>query len=130
MLHIIALAAVASTAAPPLVSTEWLQAHLSDPQVRVICVGQHDDYDRGHIPGARLLGLMETASMGGGEHRLASVDVLIRTFTTAGAADGAHVVLYGDSPMATGWVSMALASIGHGDEISWLDGGINLWQVE
>jgi thiosulfate/3-mercaptopyruvate sulfurtransferase len=73
---------------------------------------------------------MQTTSMGGDGSRLAPVDVLVRAFTTAGAADGAHVILYGDSPMATGWVYLALASIGHGDEVSWLDGGMNLWQME
>src|SRR5262245_54965496 len=63
-------------------------------------------------------------------HRLATNDALVRTFAKAGAADGAHVVLYGDTPMATGWVYTALSSIGHGDDVSWLDGGIALWESE
>jgi thiosulfate/3-mercaptopyruvate sulfurtransferase len=130
MLHIIALAAVASTAAPSLVSTEWLQAHLNDAQVRIICVGQPGEYELAHIPGARLLDPVDTMNMGGDGRRLAPVEALVRTFTAAGAADGAHVVLYGSSPMATGWVYMALMSIGHGDDVSWLDGGIRLWQME
>ena len=32
--------------------------------------------------------------------------------------------------MATAWVSMALVSIGHGDEVSWLDGGMKVWETE
>jgi len=126
MLPIIALAVVA-TAASPIVSTEWLQEHLNDPQVRIICVGQRGEYERGHIPGARLVELMQTTATGGG---LAPVDDLVRTFMAAGVADGARVVLYGDTPMATGWVYMALTSIGHGDEVSWLDGNMNLWRAE
>ena len=130
MLHLIALAAAASVAAPPLVSTEWLQQHLNDPQVRIICVGAGGDgYTRGHIPGARWLELAQTTMRGAGGG-LAPVDVLVRTFTAAGVADGAHVVLYGDTPMITGWAYMALASIGHGDDVSWLDGNISLWQME
>src|SRR5438105_984807 len=125
MLH--ALALLASTSVEPIVSTAWLQAHLGDPSVRVIYVGDRRDYDRAHVPGARLIDHMDTVADG---HRLASNDVLIRTFAKAGAADGAHVVLYGDSPMATGWVYLALASIGHGDDVSWLDGSIDLWQSE
>jgi thiosulfate/3-mercaptopyruvate sulfurtransferase len=47
-----------------------------------------------------------------------------------GAADGAHVVLYGDSPMTTGWLFMAFASIGHAGDVSMLDGGLPVWQEE
>ena len=128
MLHVLVVAA--AVAASPLVSTDWLQAHLNDPQVRIIYVGDTDTYKRAHIPGARLLDHMETVRMGGNGHRLAPTDVLLRAFTHAGAADEAHVVLYGDSPMATGWVYMALVSIGHGDSVSWLDGGVRLWEME
>ena len=34
MLHVLVL--LAATSAEPIVSTAWLQAHLTDPQVRVI----------------------------------------------------------------------------------------------
>jgi thiosulfate/3-mercaptopyruvate sulfurtransferase len=127
MLHVFAL--LAATSASPVVSTEWLQAHLTDPQVRVIFVGSAGEF-RTHIPGARMIDHMDTVEMSANGHRPASPDTLLRVFTKAGAADGAHIVLYGDSPMATGWVYMTLASIGHGDDVSWLDGGIGLWQSE
>ena len=100
MIHVLAVAAAVS--AGPIVSGEWLQAHLSDPQVRVVYVGERGDYDRAHIPGARLLDHMDTVAMGANGHRLAANDVLARALTKAGAADGARIVLYGDSPMATG----------------------------
>jgi thiosulfate/3-mercaptopyruvate sulfurtransferase len=116
--------------ASPIVSTEWLQTHLNDPQVRIIYTGGADAYGRGHIPGARRLDPMQTMNMDGGKYHLLPPDVLARTFKAAGAADGTQVVFYGDSPMVTGWVSMALLSIGHGEEISWLDGDMNLWRTE
>ena len=128
MLQILAL--IAATSVEPIVSTEWLQAHLNDSNIRVIDVGERDDYDHAHIPGARLMDHMETVRMGADGHRLASNDVLIRALTTGGAADGARIVLYGDSPMATGWINTAFVAIGHGDDVSWLDGGIALWQAE
>jgi thiosulfate/3-mercaptopyruvate sulfurtransferase len=128
MLHVLALAAVAATS--PIVSTEWLQAHLNDPQVRIIYVGDADHYRLAHIPGARLMDHMDTVQMDASGHRLPPVDVLVRAFTKAGVADGARVIFYGDSPMATGWVYMALTSIGHGDDASWLNGGIGLWERE
>src|SRR5258708_2187155 len=118
MLHVLAL--LAATSVQPIVSTEWLQAHLNDPQIRVIYVGDRDDYTQAHIPGARHLDHMETVTMGADGHRPAAGDALVRAFTKAGVADGAHIVLYGDTPMATGWVYMTLALIGHGDDVSWL----------
>jgi thiosulfate/3-mercaptopyruvate sulfurtransferase len=127
MLPILVLLAAASV--DPIVSADWLQAHLSDPQVRVVYVGDEADYQQGHVPGARLLDHMATVRMGADGHRLAANDALIRAFTKAGVADGSHVVLYGDSPMATGWVNSALTAIGFGDRVSWLDGGIALWKA-
>lgn len=53
MIQILAVAAAVS--AGPIVSGEWLQAHLNDPQVRVIYVGDAGDYGKAHIPGARIL---------------------------------------------------------------------------
>src|ERR1051325_9448542 len=124
------LAIAAAVAAGPIVSGEWLQAHLDDPQVRVIYVGSAGDYQKAHIPGARLLDHMETATMADGGHRLAPNDVLARALTKAGVADGVRIVLYGDSPMATGWVNTAITAIGHGDDVSWLDGGMPTWLAD
>jgi thiosulfate/3-mercaptopyruvate sulfurtransferase len=131
MLHVLALLAVTSAAAvQPIVSSDWLQAHLSDPQVRVIYVGDAGDYKKAHIPGARVLDHMATARMDARGHVMAPPDVLAGVLAAAGAADGAHVILYGDTPMATAWVNTALRIIGHGDEVSWLDGGFPTWQAE
>jgi thiosulfate/3-mercaptopyruvate sulfurtransferase len=125
MLHVLAL--VAATGVEPIVSTEWLQAHLSDPKVQIVFTGDRAVYNRGHIPGARFIDHMETV---GDNHRLRAGAELSRAWARAGAADGTHVVLYGDSPMTTGWMFMSLASIGHSDEVSMLDGSIALWQSE
>src|SRR5437660_1091687 len=125
MLHVLAL--LAASAVEPTVSTAWLQAHLNDPQVRIIYTGSRDEYERAHIPGARFLEHMDTI---GADHRLQPLDALSKTLSKAGAADGTHIVLYGDRPMETGWVYMTLAAVGHGDDVSMLDGGIKLWQDE
>jgi thiosulfate/3-mercaptopyruvate sulfurtransferase len=138
MLHVLALLAVAAAAEPAtqpavqpavqsIVSTDWLQAHLTDPHVRVVYVGDREDYGRAHVPGARLIDHMDTV---GENHHLLPPDALARALAKAGATDDARVVLYGDSPMATGWVYMALASVGHGGEVSMLDGGMALWESE
>jgi thiosulfate/3-mercaptopyruvate sulfurtransferase len=121
-------ARAAETARPgPLVSTEWLAAHLNDPSVRVIATGNEGRYDRGHVPGARFLEHMDTLGSG---HRLLPPDALAKVLAKAGAADGVRVVLYGDTPMTTGWVYMALASVGHAADVSLLDGSLELWRSE
>jgi len=121
------LVLLSATAVAPIVSTEWVQAHLTDPKVRVVDVSDGGQYDRAHIPGARKIDHMATLGDG---HRLLPPDALARVWAKAGVSDDTHVVLYGDSPMATGWVYMSLAAIGHGDHASMLDGGLKLWQSE
>jgi thiosulfate/3-mercaptopyruvate sulfurtransferase len=121
--------AAAQAASAALVSTEWVQQHLSDPHVRIIATGDEGRYKRGHIPGARFVEHMDTVTMNGG-HRVLAPEALAPVFAKAGVTDGVHVVLYGDSPMTTGWVYMAMASTGHGADISFLDGSAELWRDE
>lgn len=133
MLHVLALLAAATV--EPTVSTAWVQAHLSDPQVRVVFTGERGIYDRGHIPGARFIDHMDTLGMqmngAAMDHRVLPLpDLAVALAAKAGAADGTHIVLYGDSPMQTGWIYMTLAAVGHADDVSMLDGGINLWRAE
>jgi thiosulfate/3-mercaptopyruvate sulfurtransferase len=130
----LALGCVASAAAQPatagpgaLASTEWLQQHLDDPLVRVVFTGERAVYDRGHIPGARVIDHMATLGSG---HRLLPADALAAVLAGAGAVDGSRVVLYGDSPMVTGWIYMTLASLGHAADVSMLDGNMALWRAE
>ena len=111
----------------PIVSTAWLQQHLDDPRVRIISTGDEGLFNRAHIPGARFVEHMDTLE---GSHHLLPAGTLAAVLAKAGAADGSRIVLYGDSPMTTGWVYMALASIGHADEVSMLDGNIDLWRSE
>lgn len=128
MLNALALAAaLAVPAAEPIVTTEWLQAHLSDPNIRVVDVSDRGAYDRAHIAGAVFVDHMATAGAG---HRLLPAEALAKVWADAGVSDDTRVVLYGDSPMATGWMFTTLAAIGHGDQVSMLDGGIALWQSE
>jgi thiosulfate/3-mercaptopyruvate sulfurtransferase len=125
MFHVLAL--LAATSVEPIVSTAWLQGHLTDPRVRVICTGDKDAFDRGHIPGARYINHMDTV---GDDHRLLPPERVAKALATAGAADETHVVLCGDRPMETGWLYMTFASVGHGGDVSILDGNIALWQQE
>lgn len=122
--------AVAARAAAPsaaIVSMDWLHAHLNDPDLAILDAdGDKTSYRRAHIPGAGLLGHMETLRDG---HRAAPPDVLARLFGAAGARDGARIVLYGHDGMSVGWMFGLFASLGHADHVSVLDGNLDAWRA-
>jgi thiosulfate/3-mercaptopyruvate sulfurtransferase len=111
---------------PMVVSLDWLHANLARPDVVVIMVGNREAYDRGHIPGAARLSHEDTLWSDG--HHLAAPATLAHTLAATGATDRTHVVLYGTSAMATGWIYMAFASVGHADRVSMLDGNLAAWR--
>jgi thiosulfate/3-mercaptopyruvate sulfurtransferase len=119
--------------APPAdlrVSTAWLAQHLSDPTVRIVATGSRAEFNKAHIPGARFVEHDDTLDMTGGRHQIKPPPALVPVLTAAGITDGARVVLYGDSPMTTGWLYTVIASTGHEADISWLDGSLALWEAE
>ena len=116
----------AAAPAEPVVSLEWLQAHLKDPDVMILATGDQSEFEAGHIVGAGFL--PHHATLGEGHHLIAAAaaaDVLSR----AGAGDTRRIVLYGDDPMSIGWLYMVLASLGHADQTSLLDGNIKAWRT-
>ena len=118
--------AAGTPAVGPVVSLEWLQAHLKDPDVMILATGDQSEFEAGHIVGAGFL--PHHATLGEGHHLIApaaAADVLSRT----GASDTRRIVLYGDDPMSIGWLYMVLASLGHADHTSLLDGNIKAWHT-
>lgn len=111
----------------PLVTTAWLAAHAKDANVVVISSDDDNRFAAGHLPGAQVVPHERTL---GGNHRLLPAEQLARVLQETGASDTSHVVLYGDSPMATGWLYMAFAMLGHADRVSLLDGNLSLWRSE
>ena len=110
-----------------LVSLEWLHSRLSDARVVLFDVSvMRQTYDAGHIPGARFLDHAVTA---GANHEMATPSELASRLGEAGARDDARIVLYGDHPMATGWMYMAFVAAGHGDHVSVLDGNLRAWRA-
>jgi thiosulfate/3-mercaptopyruvate sulfurtransferase len=113
---------------PFVVSPDWLSQHLNDPGVRVIATGERSQYEQGHIPGARFISHEETLNHE--SHGLLAPAALAAVLAKAGASDDARIVIYGETPMVTGWLYMALASIGHGDHVSMLDGNLDAWRAK
>jgi thiosulfate/3-mercaptopyruvate sulfurtransferase len=122
----------------PLVSAEWLQEHLRDPDVVVIDFrwylldrNGHDEYLRGHIPGAVFV---ELAAVTGapsktnrGRHPLPANWQLQDEMQKAGVGEATKVVVYDDAGGSVAsrlW--FLLGWFGHGAQAV-LDGGLQAW---
>jgi thiosulfate/3-mercaptopyruvate sulfurtransferase len=127
VLHVAAVGGDTAQAPGPVVTTAWLASRAGDANVVVISSDDEQRFAAGHIAGARV---MPHERMLGDNHRLLPADALARVLAGTGASDTTHVVLYGDQPMATGWLYMAFATLGHADRVSMLDGNLALWRSE
>ncbi|MCY7391011.1 MAG: sulfurtransferase [Leptolyngbyaceae cyanobacterium CAN_BIN12] len=129
-----------------IVSADWLQDHLNDPQVAIAdCrfnlshpqLGSQQ-YQEGHIPGAHYLDLNQDLSsfigIHGGRHPLPDPDVLANKLETMGIhseppAGPTLLVAYDDSRMTFAarlwWL---LRYLGH-DRVAVLDGGFSGWKA-
>lgn len=140
-LAVLAALASAASAAPAqsprdrlLVTPSWLAAHLDDPELVLLHVGEADEYAAAHIPGARLV-RMEDVSTGhdAGEPMLQTLppDELRGRLETLGISDGSRIVVY----YGNDWVSpatrivFALDHAGLGARTSLLDGGMQAWRA-
>ncbi len=128
----------------PLVSVEWLAAHLNDPCVRVVDVRwrsryengrgiSFDDYDGyrgGHIPGAVFAGMVSDLS----DLRHAVPDMLVgeeqfaRVMERLGIGAETLVIAYDDMgfPLGSARLWWALSYYGH-ERVRVLDGGLRAW---
>jgi thiosulfate/3-mercaptopyruvate sulfurtransferase len=113
-----------------IVSAQWLAEHLTDPKVVVLHVAdKRSEYETGHIPGARFLGLADFIE--GEDAELPSIEKLKAAFEKVGVSDDSRVVIY-----TTAWYPMAgrayytLDYLGHGEHAALLDGGIDEWRAE
>jgi thiosulfate/3-mercaptopyruvate sulfurtransferase len=127
------LAAQGPTAASStglVVSPEWLAARLADPSVVVLHVAHDDDYEAGHLPGARKLEYGRIVTRRGTVGSELPDDAALRAvFEELGVSDGSTVVVYAhEAPMATR-VLFSLSYLGL-TRIAYLDGGAERWQAE
>src|ERR1041385_8282103 len=87
----------AQSAAPILVSTDWLAAHLRDAGLIVIHASQQkSDYDAGHVPGARFLPWQSyTVTRDGLSTELPDITQLDSALEGIGVSDRARIVIVG-----------------------------------
>lgn len=124
----------------PLVSTEWLAAHLDDANVKVLDASFKlpgvtplpiDDYLHAHIPGAMFFDVDAVSDHDNPlPHMFPSAEQFGRDVGALGIGNGDTVVVYD----AGGWVAGPRAwwmflSYGH-DKVRVLDGGLKKWTAE
>ncbi|HVE70353.1 MAG TPA: rhodanese-like domain-containing protein [Thermoanaerobaculia bacterium] len=133
LLLLLATSALASPRASLLVDADWLKAHLNDPNLVLLHVGDKDAYAKEHIPGARLVA---QADVSVSDHtdkglmlELPPADDLRTRLEKLGISDDSRVVVY----YGKDWVSpstriiLTLDHAGLGARTSLLDGGMPEW---
>ncbi len=132
-----------------VVSTEWLEAHMADPTLRIFdctiylqyetgtgrpytVVSGRADYGAGHIPGSAFIDLQAELSDNTSPYRFTMLpwDRLAEAFGRCGVADGTRVILYSRANMQ--WATRIwwmLRAIGF-DNAAILDGGWDKWRLE
>jgi thiosulfate/3-mercaptopyruvate sulfurtransferase len=123
-----------------LVGTDWLAAHLGDPQIRIIDSSfklpgitpiARDDYDRGHIPGAVFFDIDDIAEPGTSlPHMIPSPELFADKMAALGIGDGDRVAVYDSAGLSSaGRAWWILRLFGHHD-VAILDGGLPKWKSE
>lgn len=116
-----------------LVTTEWLAAHLHDPDLVVLSVGATPEfYSKSHIPGARQILLSEIAvTRDDIPNELPPVEKLQAVFAAAGVHNNSRIVLYGERyNLLAARAYFTLDYLGVAEHASLLDGGIDKWRAE
>jgi thiosulfate/3-mercaptopyruvate sulfurtransferase len=123
-----------------LVSTEWLHAHLKDPDLRVLDASWHlpgagrdarAEYEAAHIPGARFFDIDEISDQRSAlPHMAPPVEKFMSRMRAMGLGDGHQVAVYDTAGLfsaARVWWTFRL--MGKAD-VAVLDGGFPKWQAE
>jgi thiosulfate/3-mercaptopyruvate sulfurtransferase len=115
------------------VTTTWLAAHLHDPDLVILHVGDPAQFGAKHIPGARLATLEDVSisdhSGNGLMLEMPAAQLLHDDLAKLGISNSSHVVVY----YAQEWVTPAtrvmftLDYAGLGDHTSLLDAGMEGW---
>lgn len=123
-----------------LVSTEWLAAHLDDPDLRIIDASWHmpaagrdarAEYEAAHIPGARFFDIDAIAdSRSPLPHMAPQPELFISRLRAMGIGDGHQVVVYDNSDVHSAARVWWLFRLMGKTDVAMLDGGFAKWQAE
>jgi thiosulfate/3-mercaptopyruvate sulfurtransferase len=123
-----------------LVSTEWLAAHLKDPDLRIFDASWHmpatgrdakSEYERGHIPGARFFDIDEISDLRSElPHMAPPPEKFISRMRAMGVGDGHQVVVYDTAGLFSAARVWWLFRLMGKTDIAVLDGGYAKWVAE
>lgn len=123
-----------------LVSTDWLAAHMKDPDLRILDAsmflpgGDRDakvEYAQQHIPGARFFDIDEISDLRSDlPHMVPTVEKFMSRMRAMGVGDGHQVVVYDSqgiySAARVWWMFRLMGQ----HNIAVLDGGLPKWMAE
>jgi thiosulfate/3-mercaptopyruvate sulfurtransferase len=123
-----------------LVSTDWLVAHLKDPDLRVLDASWYlpaqgrdakAEYNAGHIPGARFYDIDEISDHRSNlPHMAPPPEKFISRMRAMGVGDGHQVVVYDGSGLFSAarvwWTFRLMGKL----DVAVLDGGLPKWRAE
>ncbi|SUZ31037.1 3-mercaptopyruvate sulfurtransferase [Roseibaca ekhonensis] len=123
-----------------LVSTEWLAAHLSDPDLRVLDASWYmpasgrnarAEYDEAHIPGARFFDIDDISDHRSElPHMAPPVEKFMSRMRSMGVGDGHQVVVYDGMGLFSAARVWWLFKLMGKTDVAVLDGGLPKWQAE
>lgn len=123
-----------------LVSTAWLEAHLKDPDLRILDASWYlpdagrdakAEYAAAHIPAARFFDIEEISDKRSGlPHMAPPPEMFISRMRAMGVGDGHQVVVYDGSGLFSAarvwWTFRLMGKV----DVAVLDGGFPKWQTE
>jgi thiosulfate/3-mercaptopyruvate sulfurtransferase len=123
-----------------LVSTDWLAAHMKDPDLRIldgtmIMAAEGRDgraeYEEAHIPGARFFDIDDISDARSDlPHMAPPVEKFMSKLRAMGVGDGHQVVVYDAKGLFSAARVWWLFRLMGQDNIAVLDGGFPKWQAE
>lgn len=123
-----------------LVSTDWLAAHMRDPDLRILDASWHmpdsgrdarAEYTAGHIPGARFFDIDDVSdSRSDLPHMAPPIEKFMSRLRAMGVGDGHQVVVYDASGIFSAARVWWLFKLMGQNDIAVLDGGLPKWVAE
>jgi len=136
LLSVAALAACGTTedeASPRVVTSQWVAERLEGDDLVLLHVGDEEEYNAAHLPGAHYMSLqmISTPHGDGLMLQMPAVEQLASTFASLGVSDASRIVVYWgkDWVTPTARVALTLDYLGMGSRTSILDGGMPAWQA-
>ncbi len=117
---------------PPVVASEWLKQHQSDPELVILHVAfNRREYTREHIPGARFIWFSWLSpSTPDGSTEMASVSDAKKVLQELGLSTSSRVVVYfsGTNLSTTTRTIYSLMYFGFEGRVALLNGGLDGWK--